>query len=200
MGERAAPALLQAVAALPRNGLPPVADDPPPQPHVGGPTALHAHPRAANAEPHPGPPNESPSSSTSHFSSSSSSTPGEADHQPRPDAPSHGHDPGADARLSYRASLANLDPFVAQDILAQPCRRFRVHSPRQFCNGVLRSSLRLDLELIRSCARAPAGQIWSRPGNSETLVLLSTHVLAQANHWCPYSKNCSCQVPGVLPG
>ena len=155
MGERAASALLRDVAALPRNGLPPVADDPPPQPYRGGQTALHGHPRAANAEPHLGPPSASPSSSTSDSSSSSSSTPGEADQQPRPDAPSHGSDPGADARLRYRASLANLDPFVAEDILAQPCRLFRV--PPQFCKGVLRSSLRLALDLIRSCARAPAG-------------------------------------------
>ena len=45
MGERAASALLRDVAALPRSGLPPVADDPPPQPYGGGQTALHGHPR-----------------------------------------------------------------------------------------------------------------------------------------------------------
>ncbi|CAE7191617.1 unnamed protein product, partial [Symbiodinium sp. CCMP2456] len=140
MGERAASALLRDVAALPRNGPAPVADAPPPQAHVGSQTALHGHPCAAHAEPQAGPPHESPSSSTSDCSSTSSSTPGAADPPPMPDAPSHGHDSGADARLRYR------------DILAQPCRLFRVPP-----HGVLRSSLHLALDLIRSSARAPAG-------------------------------------------
>jgi len=108
MGERAASALLRDVAALPRNGPAPVADAPPPQAHVGSQTALHGHPCAAHAEPQAGPPHESPSSSTSDSSSTSSSTPGAADPPPMPDAPSHGHDPGADARLRYRASLTLL--------------------------------------------------------------------------------------------
>ena len=56
-------------------------------------------------------------------------------------------------RLRYRASLANLDPFTAEEILARPCCLFRV--PPQFCKGVLRKSLHLVLDLIRSSARAP---------------------------------------------
>ena len=36
----------------------------------------------------------------------------------------------------YRAVLANLNPFLAEDVLARPCFLFRV--PPHFCKGVLR--------------------------------------------------------------
>ncbi|CAE7301210.1 unnamed protein product [Symbiodinium natans] len=65
------------------------------------------------------------------------------------------HEPDPDTRFRYRASLANLDPFIAEDVLARPCCVFR--APPHFCKGVLRKALQVALELIRSCSRTANG-------------------------------------------
>ena len=64
------------------------------------------------------------------------------------------HEPASDTRLRYRASLANLDPFLAENVLARPCCLFRV--PPHFCDGAFRRALHVALDLIRSCARTSA--------------------------------------------
>ena len=70
------------------------------------------------------------------------------------DVPNGKHEPASDTRLRYRASLANRDPFLAENVLARPCCLFRV--PPHFCEGVFRRALHVALDLIRFCARTSA--------------------------------------------
>ena len=144
IGEAVASAFLQDVAALHHEEAGPPA--PPPAPGPGS-------PRANTAPDRPNKPNGSPSSSSSSNSSSSSAQSSEGGVVP--DAPRREHEPDPDTRFRYRASLANLDPFIAEDVLARPCCVFR--APPHFCKGVLRKALQVALELIRSCSRTANG-------------------------------------------
>ena len=157
IGEMAASALLQEVAALHRARA---------GPPTRAPASTSSGVRASTALQQPPVPIGSPSSSSSSSSSTSSTQndPGCVEH----DLPNCEHEPASDTRLRYRASLANLDPFLAEDVLARPCCLFRV--PPHFCKGVLRRALHVALDLIRSSART-------------TVVVLAPHAPASARAW-----------------
>ena len=144
MGEMAASALLQEVAALHRARA---------GPPTRAPASTSSGVRASTALQQPPVPSGSASSSSSSSSSTSSTQndPSGVEH----DLPNCEHEPASDTRLRYRASLANLDPFLAEDVLARPCCLFRV--PPHFCKGVLRRALHVALDLIRSSARTSGG-------------------------------------------
>ena len=168
MGERAVSELLQQVAALHRRGAPvpgpsspppvaPQSDHEPPLP----PDSAAPTPVAATAD--------GRSSSSSSSSSTSSSDPPAVDLAQRASPPvalqantssTVRQCNGTDTLLRFRASLATLDRFSAEDVLAQPCCLFRV--PPHFCKGVLRPCLRLAFDLVLcACDSSPAAH-WSR--------------------------------------
>ncbi|CAE7246381.1 unnamed protein product, partial [Symbiodinium sp. CCMP2592] len=67
---------------------------------------------------------------------------------------------GTDTQLRFRAPLATLDSFSAEDVLAQPCCLFRV--PPHFCKGVLRQCLRLAFDLVVCACDSATAADWSR--------------------------------------
>ena len=191
MGEMAASALLQEVAALHRARA---------GPPTRAPASTSSGVRASTAQPQPPVPSGSPSSSSSSSSSTSSTQndPGGVEH----DLPNCEHEPASDTRLHYRASLANFDPFLAEDVLARPCCLFRV--PPHFCKGVLRRALHVAMDLMRSAQghRAELATFTSsEPGNCGCSCPACSCTgprveLELRNRFCWHGSNRSCRVIG----